>query len=71
MEASAEQTRPDPATIDELQDLLADQLYITDRGLAISIFLALRLGRPSSWRESRASARRRWPRCSPPVWAAT
>ena len=41
-----EQTTAAPATIDELQGLLADQLYITDRGLAISIFLALRLGRP-------------------------
>ena len=46
MEANAEQTRSAPATIGELEDLLADQLYITDRGLAISIFLALRLGRP-------------------------
>ena len=35
-----------PSTIDELQGLLAEQLYITDRGLAISIFLALKLGRP-------------------------
>ena len=41
-----EQTMAAPATIDELQELLADQLYITDRGLAISIFLALKLGRP-------------------------
>ncbi len=41
-----EQTMAAPSTIDELQELLADQLYITDRGLAISIFLALRLGRP-------------------------
>ena len=46
LESSVEQTRPAPSTIDELQKLLADQLYITDRGLAISIFLALRLGRP-------------------------
>ena len=41
-----EQTAIAPSTIDELQDLLAEQLYITDRGLAISIFLALKLGRP-------------------------
>ncbi len=41
-----EQTMAAPSTIDELQDLLAEQLYITDRGLAISIFLALKLGRP-------------------------
>ncbi len=46
MEASAKHTTVAPATIDELQELLADQLYITDRGLAISIFLALKLGRP-------------------------
>ena len=41
-----EQTAIAPSTIDELQELLAEQLYITDRGLAISIFLALKLGRP-------------------------
>ena len=41
-----EQTMAAPSTIDELQELLAEQLYITDRGLAISIFLALKLGRP-------------------------
>ena len=41
-----EQTAIAPSTIDELQGLLAEQLYITDRGLAISIFLALKLGRP-------------------------
>ncbi len=41
-----EQTLAAPSTIDELQELLAEQLYITDRGLAISIFLALKLGRP-------------------------
>ena len=41
-----EQTMAALSTIDELQDLLAEQLYITDRGLAISIFLALKLGRP-------------------------
>ena len=41
-----EQAAIAPSTIDELQELLAEQLYITDRGLAISIFLALKLGRP-------------------------
>jgi MoxR-like ATPase len=35
-----------PATIDEVQDLLRQQLYITDRGLAVAIFLALKLQRP-------------------------
>lgn len=35
-----------PATIDELQDVLFRELYVADRGLATSIFLALRLGRP-------------------------
>ena len=35
-----------PASIPELQQLLADQHYVADRGLAISVFLALRLGRP-------------------------
>jgi MoxR-like ATPase len=34
------------ASIDELQKALRDQLYIADRGLATSIFLTLKLGRP-------------------------
>ena len=46
VETSSEITLVAPSTIDELQELLAEQLYITDRGLAISIFLALKLGRP-------------------------
>jgi MoxR-like ATPase len=33
-------------SIDELQKSLREQLYIADRGLATSIFLALKLGRP-------------------------
>ena len=36
----------DVRTIPELQASLNDQLYVADRGLAISLFLALRLGRP-------------------------
>ena len=35
-----------PASIDELRRLLAAQLYVTDDGLATSIYLALKLGRP-------------------------
>ena len=35
-----------PASIEELQARLAEQQYIADRGLATSIHLALRLGRP-------------------------
>jgi MoxR-like ATPase len=35
-----------PRSIDELQALLQRQLYIADRGLATSIFLALKLQRP-------------------------
>jgi MoxR-like ATPase len=35
-----------PGSIDELQSLLERQLYIADRGLATSIFLALKLKRP-------------------------
>jgi MoxR-like ATPase len=35
-----------PTSIEEVQDLLRQQLYITDRGLAVSIFLALTLHRP-------------------------
>src|SRR5512135_3391096 len=33
-------------SIDQLQAALREQLYIADRGLATSIFLALKLGRP-------------------------
>ena len=33
-------------TIDELEVSLRDQLYLADRGLATSIFLSLKLGRP-------------------------
>ena len=35
-----------PATIDDLQSRLLDRAYVADRGLAISLFLALRLQRP-------------------------
>ena len=35
-----------PASIDDLQSLLANEFYVADRGLATSIYLALTLGRP-------------------------
>ena len=35
-----------PSTIDDLQALLQKQLYIADRGLATSVYLALTLKRP-------------------------
>ena len=35
-----------PSSIEDVQGLLRDQDYISDRGLAIAIFLALRLQRP-------------------------
>ena len=35
-----------PASIDEIQELLRQQLYVSDRGLAVPIFLALKLQRP-------------------------
>ena len=35
-----------PVSITELQQRLADQHYVSDRGLAVSLFIALRLGRP-------------------------
>src|SRR5215467_12987291 len=35
-----------PATIADLESRLLDQRYVADRGLAISLFLALRLQRP-------------------------
>src|SRR5207344_2133438 len=35
-----------PESISELQDRLASAHYVADRGLAVSLFLALRLKRP-------------------------
>ena len=35
-----------PESVEAVQNLLRDQAYITDRGLAIAIFLALKLQRP-------------------------
>jgi MoxR-like ATPase len=35
-----------PASIDELQSLFERQLYVADRSLAVSVYLALRLRRP-------------------------
>ena len=35
-----------PASLSELQQRLAAEHYVADRGLAVSLFLALRLGRP-------------------------
>ena len=35
-----------PTSIDQVQSLLRDQQYVTDRGLAVAIFLALTLQRP-------------------------
>ena len=35
-----------PESIDQVQELLHNQLYVPDRGLAVSIFLALKLRRP-------------------------
>ena len=35
-----------PASIDEVQNLLSQQMYVSDRGLALTIFLALKLQRP-------------------------
>ena len=40
------ETNAIPASVNDLQDMLREQLYITDRGLAISIYLALKLKRP-------------------------
>ena len=46
MNTDLNRTVAGPSTINELQKLLSEQLYITDRGLAVSIFLALKLQRP-------------------------
>ena len=35
-----------PTSIDQVQNLLRDQQYVTDRGLAVAIYLALTLQRP-------------------------
>jgi MoxR-like ATPase len=35
-----------PASVDELERLLASQRYVADRSLVMSVFLALKLGRP-------------------------
>lgn len=39
-------TAKTPATIDSLQELLREQRYVADRGLATSVYLALTLQRP-------------------------
>ena len=56
-----------PASVDDLQDALRKELYVADRGLAMSVYLALQLRRPLfPRRERRALGRRRWPRrCRP------
>ena len=46
MNTDINRTVAGPSTINELQKLLEEQLYITDRGLAVSIYLALKLQRP-------------------------
>ena len=35
-----------PESVDELQEILRKQLYVADRGLAMSVYLALKLKRP-------------------------
>ena len=35
-----------PATPEELEQALREHSYLADRGLAVSIFLAMRMGRP-------------------------
>ncbi len=35
-----------PESIEDVQNLLRDQVYITDRALAVPIFLAMKLQRP-------------------------
>ena len=39
-------TDTQPASIDQVQNLLRDQQYVADRGLAVAIYLALTLKRP-------------------------
>ena len=42
----AEHESLSPASVEDVQGLLRDQAYVADRGLAIAIFLALKLRRP-------------------------
>ncbi len=42
----AENESTAPASVEDVQGILRDQAYITDRGLAIAIYLALKLRRP-------------------------
>ena len=35
-----------PGSIDEVQSILRDQVYVSDRSLAVPVFLALKLRRP-------------------------
>ena len=42
----AEPESPAPSSVEDVQNLLRDQSYVTDHGLAIAIFLALKLRRP-------------------------
>ena len=43
---TAPASAPSPASVEDVQALLGNQAYVTDRGLAIAIFLALKLRRP-------------------------
>ena len=59
-----------PASIDDLQALLERQLYVADRSLAVSVYLALRLRRPlfveGEAGVERQRLRKRWlPRSKP------
>ena len=45
-ESASEVIAIQPGSISDLQQRLADQHYVADRGLAVSLFLALRLKRP-------------------------
>ena len=44
--AAPDPSPPSPESVADVQTLLRDQAYVTDRGLAIAIFLALKLRRP-------------------------
>ena len=46
--ATVHRALPTPSfeTVDELESILASQRYVTDRGLATTVYLALKLGKP-------------------------
>ena len=58
-----------PASVDDLQAALRKELYVADRALAMSIYLALQLRRPLFLEGEAGVGKRRLPRRFRPRWA--